>query len=110
MKNLHIVLFKFVYIIIIIIIIIISFMQGIYTYIPEINDVPRECSVATILLLLFVVLMSLVSVLNLLYFYLLLLLLSSSSSLLLAEIVLKYFSRLIVTDGTFIPLIASLIN
>jgi len=29
-------------IIIIIIVIIISLMQGIYTYIPETNDVPRE--------------------------------------------------------------------
>ena len=56
-------------IIIIIIIIIISFMQGIYTYIPETNYVAREYSVATILLLLFMVLISLVPVLNLLYFY-----------------------------------------
>ena len=55
--------------IIIIIIIIISFMQGIYTYIPETNYVPMEYSVADILLLLFTVLISLVSVLNLLYFY-----------------------------------------
>ena len=39
-------------IIIIIIIIIISFMQGIYTYILETNYVPREYSVAAILLLL----------------------------------------------------------
>ena len=54
---------------IIIIIIIISLMQGIYTYIPETNYVPREYSVAAILLLLFMVLISLVSVLNLLYFY-----------------------------------------
>ena len=37
-------------IIIIIIIIITSFMQGIYTYIPEINYDPREYSVAAILL------------------------------------------------------------
>ena len=44
-------------------------MQGIYTYIPETNCVPRECSVAAILLLLFMVLISLVSVLDLLYFY-----------------------------------------
>ena len=44
-------------------------MQGIYTYIPETNRVPREYSVAAILLLLFMVLISLVSVLNLLYFY-----------------------------------------
>jgi len=67
------------HIIIIIIIIIISFMQGICTYIPDTNYVPREYSVAAILLLLFMVLMSLVPVLNLLYFYistLLLLLLS----------------------------------
>jgi len=54
---------------IIIIIIIVSFMQGIFTYIPETNYVPREYSVAAILLLLFLVLTSLVSVLNLLYFY-----------------------------------------
>ena len=40
-------------IIIVIIIIIISFMQGIYTYIPDTNYVPREYSVAAIQLLLF---------------------------------------------------------
>jgi len=56
-------------IIIIIIIIIISFLQGIYTYIPDTNYVPRKYSVAAILLLLFMVLISLVSVLNLLHFY-----------------------------------------
>ena len=44
-------------------------MQGIYTYIPETNYVPREYSVAAILLLLFMVLISSVSVFNLLYFY-----------------------------------------
>ena len=44
-------------------------MQGIYTYIPETNYVPREYCVAAIVLLLFMVLISLVSVLNLLYFY-----------------------------------------
>jgi len=44
-------------------------MQGIYTYIPETNYVPREYSVAAILLLLFMMLMSLVSESNLLYFY-----------------------------------------
>jgi hypothetical protein len=54
---------------IIIIIISSSFMQGNYTYIPETNCVPREYSVAVVLLLLFVVLVSLVSLLNLLYFY-----------------------------------------
>ena len=43
-------------------------MQGIYTYIPETNYVPREYSIAAILLLIFTVLISLVSVLNLLYF------------------------------------------
>ena len=44
-------------------------MQGIYTYIPETNYVPREYSVAALLLLLFMVLISLVSVLHLLHFY-----------------------------------------
>jgi len=39
------------------------------TYIPETNYVPREYSVAAILLFLFMVLISLVPVLNLLYFY-----------------------------------------
>jgi hypothetical protein len=53
-------------VIIIIIIIIISFMQGIYTYIPETHDVPREYSVAAILLFLFMVHTSLAPVLNLL--------------------------------------------
>jgi len=53
----------------IIIINIISFMEGIYTYIPETNHVPRDYSVAAILLLLFMVLILLVPVLNLLYFY-----------------------------------------
>ena len=43
-------------------------MQCIYTYIPETNYVPKEYSVAAILLLLFTVLIPLVSVLNLLYF------------------------------------------
>ena len=46
----------------IIIIIIIAFMQSIYAYIPETNYVPREYSVAAILLLLFMVLVSLVPV------------------------------------------------
>jgi hypothetical protein len=44
-------------------------MQGIYTYIPETNYVPREYNVAAILLLLFMVLISLVPVLNPLYSY-----------------------------------------
>jgi len=53
-------------IIIIIITIITTFMQDIYTYIPETNYVPKEYSAAAILLLLFMVIISLVSVLNLL--------------------------------------------
>ena len=54
-------------------------MQGIYTYIPETNHVPREHCVAAILVLLFMVLISLVSALTLLLS--LLLLLSSLSPL-----------------------------
>ena len=46
-----------------------SFMQGIYTYIPETNHVPREYSVSAILSLLFMVPISLVPALALLYFY-----------------------------------------
>ena len=56
------------YFAVIIISIIISFMQRIYTYIPETNNVLRVYSVAAILLL-FKVLISLLSMLNLLYFY-----------------------------------------
>ena len=52
-----------------IIIIIISLMQGIYTYIPETNHVPREYSVSASLSLLFMVPISLVPALALLYFY-----------------------------------------
>ena len=44
-------------------------MQGIYTYIPETNYVPREYSVSAILSLLFMVPMLLVPPLALLYFY-----------------------------------------
>jgi hypothetical protein len=51
--------------IIIIIIITISFMQGIYTCIPETNNVPKEYNVAAILSLLFMVPISLISVLTL---------------------------------------------
>jgi len=58
-----------VIIIIVVAIIIISFLQAIYTYIPETNYAPTEYSVAAILLLLFMVLISLVSVLDLLHFY-----------------------------------------
>ena len=56
-------------IIIIIVIIIISFMQGIYTHIPQTNQVPREYSVSAILSLQFMVSISLVPALALLYFY-----------------------------------------
>jgi hypothetical protein len=55
--------------IIIIIIITISFMQGIYTHIPETNPVPKEYNVAAILSLLFMVPISLAAALTLMYFY-----------------------------------------
>ena len=45
-----IIIIVIIIIIIIIIIIGISFMQDIYTYIPETNHVPREHCVATILM------------------------------------------------------------
>ena len=61
--------FIIIIIIIIIITIIISFVEGIYTYIPETNYFHREHSVAAILFLLIMVLISLVSLLNLSYFY-----------------------------------------
>ena len=64
-----IVIIIIIVVIIIIIIIILSFMQGIYTYIPETNYAPMEYSVAAILLFVFMVLISSVSVLNLLYYY-----------------------------------------
>jgi hypothetical protein len=44
-------------------------MQGIYTYIPETNHVPREHRVAANLMLLFMMLISLVPVLTPLYLY-----------------------------------------
>ena len=44
-------------------------MQGIYTYIPETNHVPKEYSVSAILSLLFMVSISLVPAFALLYFY-----------------------------------------
>jgi hypothetical protein len=44
-------------------------MQGIYTYIPETNNVPKQCNVAAILSLLFMVPISLVPALTLIYFY-----------------------------------------
>jgi hypothetical protein len=45
--------------IIIIIIVTMSFIQGVYTYIPETNHVPKEYNVAAILSLLFMVPISL---------------------------------------------------
>jgi hypothetical protein len=44
-------------------------MQGIYTYIPETNHVPKEYNVADILSLLFMVPISLAPALALMYFY-----------------------------------------
>jgi hypothetical protein len=61
--------FPFIITIIIIIIITISFMQGIYTYIPETNHVPKEYNVAAILSLLFMAPTSLVPALTRMYFY-----------------------------------------
>jgi hypothetical protein len=48
--NVSAVLLPLSYVIIIIIILGISFMHGMYTYIPETNHVPREHRVATILM------------------------------------------------------------
>jgi hypothetical protein len=47
----------------------ISFMQGMYTYIPETNHVPKQYNVAAILSLLFVAPISLAFALVLMYFY-----------------------------------------
>jgi hypothetical protein len=47
----------------------ISFIPGIYTYIPETNLVPKEYNVSAILSLLIMVPISLVPALNLMYFY-----------------------------------------
>jgi hypothetical protein len=47
----------------------ISFMQGIYTYIPETNHVPKQYNVAAILSLLFMMPISLAPPLVLMYFY-----------------------------------------
>jgi hypothetical protein len=63
----------YLYVIIIIIIIIgkdtVSFVQGIYTYIPETNHVPKQYNVAAILSLLCMVPTSLAPALALMYFY-----------------------------------------
>jgi hypothetical protein len=47
----------------------VSSMQGIYTYISEPNNVPKEYNVAALLSLMFMVPISLVSALTLMYFY-----------------------------------------
>ena len=60
---------QLIVLVLLLLLLLLFFMQGIYTYIPETNYVPKEYSVAAFLLLLFMVLISLVSVLNLLYFY-----------------------------------------
>jgi hypothetical protein len=68
----HLLIIQHLIIIIIIIIIInlsISFMRGIYTYIPETNHVPREHCDVTILIQLFMVRISLVPALIPLYLY-----------------------------------------
>jgi hypothetical protein len=44
-------------------------MQGIYTYIPETNHVPKEYNVAAVLSLLFMVPISLAAALVLMYIY-----------------------------------------
>jgi sterol desaturase/sphingolipid hydroxylase (fatty acid hydroxylase superfamily) len=62
-------MYQYLSFIIIIIIIIISFIKGIYTYIPETNPVPKEYNVAAILSLLCMVPISLVPVLLLLLLY-----------------------------------------
>jgi hypothetical protein len=51
----------------IIMIITISFMQGIYTYIPETNHIPKEYNVAAMFSLLFIVPISLAPALALMY-------------------------------------------
>jgi hypothetical protein len=68
-NSVIIIIFLIIIIIIIIIIIFSSFLQCIYTYIPETNHVPREYIVAAILSLPFMVPMSPVPALALLYFY-----------------------------------------
>jgi uncharacterized membrane protein len=76
-------------------------MQGIY--IPETNYVPREYSVAAILLLLFMVFISLALVFNLLYFcistlllLLLLLLLDLNIATRFMHIIYNYYSKNVV--------------
>jgi hypothetical protein len=47
----------------------ISFMQGIYTYIPETDHIPKEYNIAAILSLLFMAPISLAPVSALMYYY-----------------------------------------
>jgi hypothetical protein len=61
-----------------IIITIISFMQGIYTYIPGTNNVPKEYNIAVILSLLFMAPISLVPALTLMYFYIIIIIITIS--------------------------------
>jgi hypothetical protein len=63
---------QFIIIIVVVVIVgkdTISFMQGIYTYIPETNHVPKQYNVAAILSLLFMVPISLAAALAVMYFY-----------------------------------------
>jgi hypothetical protein len=60
---------QFIIIIIIIITIIISVMQGIYTYIPEKNHIPKQYNGTAILSLLFTAPISPAAALALMYFY-----------------------------------------
>jgi magnesium-transporting ATPase (P-type) len=60
---------EFIISIVVVVVITISFMQGIYTYIPETNNVPKEYNVAAILSLLFMVPISLARALALMYFH-----------------------------------------
>jgi hypothetical protein len=55
-------------------------MQGIYTYIPETNHVPKEHHVAAILVLLCMVLLSLVPALTPLYLYVNIIILTTTTT------------------------------
>jgi hypothetical protein len=68
-SSLYLLLLLLFFLIIIIIFLSVSFMQGIYTYIPVTNHAPREHRVAAILVLLFMLLISLVPSLTPLYLY-----------------------------------------
>jgi hypothetical protein len=66
-------------------------MQGIYTYIPETNHVPKQYNVAAILSLLFMVPISLAPAFALMYFYI--------STLLLLLLLLPLFPIYASRDG-----------